>query len=157
MLSTDGKSGPLIPTPEAMELGEHIYSYAVYTHGGDWKKAAIHRRGHEFNHRLVALQADCQDLPNKFQSFVLKPHNLVLSALKKSEKGNAVILRFFETRGDECTAVLSVPSSVRSAEYVNLMEEEPSPLAIVSGELKLKVHPFEIVTLRLLLDENPSK
>ncbi len=152
VLSTDGKSGPLIPTPEAMELGEYVYSYAVYPHGGDWQNAGIHQRGHEFNHRLIAVQTDCQNMRSGLNSFILQPDNLVVSALKQSEKGDSVVLRFFETRGEECTAVLSVPSNIQSAQYVNLLEEEPSPLSVHSGKLEMTVHPFEIVTLELLLD-----
>jgi len=151
VLSTDGRSGPLIPTPAAMELGEHTYSYAVYPHSGDWKKAAIHRHGHEFNHRLIAVQTGSKDLKHEFKSVKLEPDNLIISAIKKAEKDNALIIRFFETRGERCDASLVFPSQIKSAESVNLLEEEPSQLVIKNGELKLEVLPFEIITLKLYL------
>jgi len=151
VLSTDGKSGPLIPTPEAMELGEHSYTYAVYPHSGDWKGAQIHRHGHEFNHRIFAIQTESQNLNNKFRSFILEPDNLIISALKKAEKDDAVIVRFFETRGEKCRATLQVPTQIKSAYCVNLLEEEESQLSIRAGLLEMDVSPFEIVTLRLTL------
>ena len=152
VLSTDGSSGPLIPTPYAMELGEHTYIYSVYPHSGDWKKAAIHRRGHEFTYHIFGLQVDTAAFNKEFQSFTLEPDNLIISALKKAEKENAVILRFFETKGERCKALLRVPAQIKAAKCVNLLEEEESELAIEDGKLEMKVKPFEIVTLKLLFD-----
>jgi len=152
VLSTDGESGPLIPTPKAMELGEHTYTYAVYPHSGDWKKARIHQHGHHFNHRLFALQTDSTALTCEFDSFILEPDNLIISALKKAENYDAVILRFFETRGEKCHAALRMPPRIKSASCVNLLEEEEKKLAIEGGMLEMDVSPFEIVTLKLSVD-----
>ena len=152
VLSTDGSSGPLIPTPGAMELGEHTYVYSVYPHSGDWKKAAIHRRGYEFTYHIFALQVNTAAFDGEFQSFTLEPDNLILSALKKAEGEDTIILRFFETKGESCHASLQMPSQIKAAKCVNLLEEEESELAIEDGKLEMKVKPFEIVTLKLLFD-----
>jgi alpha-mannosidase len=149
VLSTDGESGPLIPTPKAMELGEHTYTYAVLPHSGDWKKAAIHQHGHQFNHRLIALQTDSTALTCEFVGFILEPDNLIISAIKKAENYDAVVLRFFETRGEKCRATLKIPPLIKSASCVNLLEEEETNLAIEDGMLEMDVSPFEIVTLKL--------
>jgi alpha-mannosidase len=153
VLSADGVSGPLVPTPGAMELGEHYYSYSVIPYTGDWKKAGIHRRGSEFSQALLALQVDTEPHHKEYQGFSLEPDNLIISALKKAEQGNAVILRFFETIGEGCQAVLRVPSHIRAATVVNLLEEGESELAIHNGKLRMEVGPFEIVTLKLFIDE----
>jgi alpha-mannosidase len=155
VLSTDGQSGPLIPTPQAMELGEHTYTYAVYPHSGDWKKERIHQRGHEFNHRLFALHTDSQNLNNEFKSFILEPDNLIISAIKRAEKDDSLIVRFFEARGEKCHATLQMPSQIKSASCVNLLEEEESELDIKGELLEMDVSPFEIVTLRLTLENLP--
>ncbi|GAI07942.1 unnamed protein product, partial [marine sediment metagenome] len=78
--------------------------------------------------------------------------NLILSALKKAEGEDAVILRFFETKGESCHASLQMPGQIKAAKCVNLLEEEESELAIEDGKLEMKVKPFEIVTLKLLFD-----
>ncbi|MBM3141455.1 MAG: glycoside hydrolase [Chloroflexi bacterium] len=152
VLSTDGSSGPLIPTPYAMELGEHTYIYAVYPHSGDWKETEIHRRGHEFTYHLLAFQMDTTALDKELRSFTLEPDNLIISALKKAEKEDAVILRFFETKGQTCQAQLQMPVQIKAAKCVNLLEEEESELKVENGELRMEVNPFEIVTLKLLFD-----
>lgn len=152
VLSADGMSGPLIPTPGAMELGKHSYSYSIYPYSGDWKKAGVHRRGSEFSQTLLALQADTIPYNKEYQSFSLEPDNLIISALKKAEKEDAIILRFFETKGERCHAILQLPAQIKAANYVNLLEEEESELNINNGKLEIDVSPFEIITLRLLFD-----
>jgi alpha-mannosidase len=150
VLSTDGASGPLIPTPKAMELGEHTYSYAIYPHNGNWKQSYIQRRGHEYNHQMISTQADSSDLYAELGSFIIKPSNLVVSSLKKAEKDDTIILRFFETKGDKCTADITFPSYVKSIAVVNMLEEDEQKLdGFKNHRLKLDVGPFEIVTLKL--------
>lgn len=152
VLSTDGASGPLIPTPKAMELGEHTYAYAVYPHNSNWKTSVIHRRGHEFNHQLISVQADSTDLKFEFKTFIIEPDNLIVSALKKSEREDTIIMRFFEIRGEKCKAAITLPSNITAAEAVNLLEAgEQKLLDIIDNKLTLQVHPFEIITLKFSL------
>jgi len=148
VLSSDGMSGPLIPTPEAMELGEHEYTYAVYIHEGDWKKANVHLHGHSFNHRLIALQTT-EAANTESSAFKLEPDNLIVSALKQAENGKDIILRFFETCGESCHAVLHLPPEIKSVESVDLIENDGKKISIKNQQIKLDVSPFEIVTLRL--------
>ena len=151
VLSADGVSGPLIPTPGAMELGEHTYSYSIYPYSGDWRSAGVHRRGSEFSQTLLALQVDTAPYHKEYRGFSLEPDNVIVTALKKAQKDDAVILRFFETKGERCSAILSLPPKIRAAKCVNLLEEEESELAIEDGKLAIDVDPFEIVTLKLSL------
>lgn len=149
VLSADGVSGPPVPTPGATELGEHTYSYSIYPYSGDWKSAGVHRRGSEFSQALLTLQVDTAPYNKEYQSFSLEPDNVIVSALKKAEKENAIILRFFETKGESCRALLSLPPQIKAANWVNLLEEEGSELSIENGKLEMDVNPFEIVTLKL--------
>jgi alpha-mannosidase len=154
VLSTDGASGPLIPTPEAMELGEHTYSYSIYPHNGNWKQAYIQRHGHDYNHQMISIQADNDDLYTEFGSFIIKPSNLVVSSLKKAERDDNIILRFFETKGEKCTADITFPPTINSISRVNLLEEdEQKPVILKNNYIRLDVGAFEIVTLKLFLDK----
>ncbi len=149
VLSADGVSGPLIPTPEARELGEHTYRYSVYPYAGDWREKQVHRRSFETSQPLWALQMDREPAVGTFEGFSLEPDNLILSALKKAEGDDGIILRFFETKGEKCRAQLRVPPSIAEAKIVNLLEEDESGLEIQSGNLELDVKPFEIVSVKL--------
>jgi len=151
VLSADGVSGPLVPTPGARELGEHTYTYSIFPYTGNWKKAAIPRRGSEFSQTLLALQVDTAPYQKEYQGFSLEPDNLIISALKKAEQGNALIIRFFETTGESCRASLQVPVQINAAKSVNLLEQEESELAINDHTVEMEVGPFEIVTLKLFV------
>ncbi len=153
VLSADGSSGTLVPTPGAQELGNHSYIYSVYPHEGDWKKAEIHRRASEFNHRLFAFQMDGEAAKDELGTLTLEPSNLIISSLKKAEADDSVILRFYEMHGKACRTVLTLPPQVQGVLSTNLIEQEERQSPIRDGKLEIDVGPFEIVTLKLLLEE----
>jgi len=149
VLSADGQSGPLVPTPEAQELGRHTYQYSVYPYHGNWRESQIHRRAHETSQPLVALQMDTEPKSREFRSFSLDPDGLIISALKQAEDGDGIILRFFETRGESCRAALGLPPGITAVRTVNLLEEEEGIVEADEARVEMEVGPFEIVTLKL--------
>ena len=89
------------------------------------------------------------DLPAEFSFLELKPSNLILSALKKAEQSDDVILRFFESEGETTRAELRVFKPIKQAWLTDLLEREEEELEVGGDTLELKVKPFEIVTLKL--------
>ncbi len=149
-LSADGVAGPLVPTPEALELGQHTFEYAVQPHDGDWRQAEVYKQAPEFSHRPIAIQAKAEgELPTELSFIKLTPHNLILSALKKAEEGEAVILRFFETTGLATQAEVELFKDIKRLTAVDLLEREESELSFEGNRFNLEVKPFEIVTLKL--------
>ena len=149
-LSADGVAGPLVPTPDALELGQHTFEYAVQPHGGDWRQAEMYKQAPEFSHRPIAIQAKAEgELPAEFSFIKLTPHNLILSALKKAEEGDAVILRFFETTGLATQAEVELFKDIKRLTSVDLLEREEAELPFEGKRINLAVKPFEIVTLKL--------
>jgi len=151
VLSADGVSGPLIPTPGAMELGEHKYSYSAYIYSGNWRDIMLHREAYEYGQPLLAMQLDYEPPDKEGQFIKLDPDNLIISALKKAEDEDAIVLRFFETKGEKCRAKLSVPPQITSLKMINLLEEDESGLKIENGKIEMQVKPFEIVSLKLCM------
>jgi alpha-mannosidase len=151
-LSADGISGPLIPTPDALELKPYTFEYAIQPHEGDWRQAKIYKQAQDFYHLPRCIQANCQgELPEEFSFLKLSPDNLIFSALKKAEDSDAVIMRFFETKGEATTAEIKLFREIQRAAVVNLLEQEEYELKTDRNELKMEVRPFEIVTLKLEL------
>ncbi len=153
VLSADGISGPLIPTPGAMELGKHQYYYSVYPHSGDWRKDNIPKIGHEMTQPLFSCQVETS--PEKVDKswFSVTPESVILSALKQSEDNDkALIMRIYESHGRDCIAEILLPEFITSAEQVNLIEDEPEPLTIREDKLNIEIRPFEIITLKLYME-----
>jgi alpha-mannosidase len=74
---------------------------------------------------------------------------LALGSLKLAESGEGVILRLYEPHGarGECTLRFARP--VDRVERVNLLEEAEGPVEVCGGAVRLRVRPFEVVTLHV--------
>jgi len=150
-LSADGVAGPLVPTPDALELRPYLFEYALQPHEGDWRQAKMYKQAQDFHYLPYCIQTNSQgELPEEFSFLKLSPDNLVLSALKKAEDGDEVILRFFETIGEATVAELELFRVIKRAAVVDLLERELYGLKVERNKLRLEVKPFEIVTLKLL-------
>lgn len=146
---------PLYPDPTA-DRGHQHFSYSLYPHSGSWKQADTVLRAYEFNYKMQALQTESHigDLPAKQSLIRVTPQNLVLTAMKKSEDGDSLILRFYEWAGKDTQAKLTIPSGATKASETDLMEREDSATSsqpsLRGNELGLTVGAYSINTVRLL-------
>jgi len=143
---------PTWPDPDA-DRGHHSFHYSLYPHNGDWKQALSVRRGYEFNYKLSALQIDPHDgsLPAAHSFVDIKQDNVVLTAMKKAEDGNALLFRFYEWAGKSGEVQLTVPPGATDATGTNLMEApEGHTLPLnEANQITVAVHPYEIVSVRV--------
>jgi alpha-mannosidase len=147
---------PTWPDPEA-DRGHHEFTYSLYPHSGDWKHALTVRRGYEFNYPLYAFQVEAHDgvLPPRHSFVGITGDNVILTALKKSEDGDALILRFYEWAGKSANVGVNLPDGATAAALTNLMEkpqqvDPPARQIDVTGNtITLPVHPYEIVSVRV--------
>lgn len=135
----------LAPDPTA-DLGVHNFTYAVYAWSGSFADSGIVREAYELNCSplLVNGQADERSL------FSLDAANIIIETVKPAEDGSTdIILRLYESKrtATRCTFTTTLPIS--SVSEVNMMEEEPIPLASVNQNIPLSFRAFEIKTLRL--------
>jgi len=140
---------PTWPDPEA-DRGHHQFAYSLYPHAGDWKQALTVRRGYEFNYQLRAQQVDAHDgaLPAKHSFVGVFGDNVVLTAVKKAEDGDALLLRIYEWAGKTANIRIQVPEGATSAALTNLMEKpDGGILAVADHQIAVPVHPFEIVSV----------
>jgi len=154
MLSSDGRTGPAIPVPDAQELRKYVFRYSIYPHKGDWREASSYKYALEFNYHLDAVQLRGEKkLPLKRSFLKIEPENVILSALKKAEEGNELILRFYETNGEETDAKIALFKAPKVVRAVNFLEEEDEEvkkeLKIEGARIELTMNPFEIVTLKV--------
>ena len=142
---------PVSPDPEA-DRGHHHFTYALYPHSGDWKSALTVRHGYEYNYTLSALQVQPHTggLPAAYAYVTAKPENVVLTALKKAEDENALILRFYEWAGKSSDIQIHVPKGATGATLTNLMEKpEGIALQVSNDTVTAPIHPYEILTVRV--------
>ncbi len=146
---------PTWPDPDA-DRGQHQFHYALYPHSGTWKSALTVRKGWEYNYPLTGLVTTSHPgtLPASRSFAAVAPENLVLTAMKKAEDADALILRAYEWAGKDSVAEFHVPADATSATETNLMETPQGSALSLTPEkdgsvVRVAVHPYEIITLRV--------
>jgi alpha-mannosidase len=141
---------PTWPDPEA-DQGHHHFVYALYPHAGDWKQALTVQQGYDFNYPLTARQtmSHSGSLPAAFSFVQVTPTNVVVTAVKKTEDGDGLLVRFYEWAGKAGNVTLTLPHGILSATVANLMEKpEGAPLTVTNAEqVTVPFTPFEIQTV----------
>jgi len=142
---------PTWPDPDA-DQGHHHFSYALYPHAGDWKEALSVRHGYEYNYPLLAQQvlehAGAQPAERSF--FSLDADNVVLTAVKKAEDGDSLVLHLYEWAGKKTSVSLQVPSGATAAEFTDLMERAASGTLEIRGDtVTVPMKPFAIEAVRV--------
>lgn len=141
---------PEWPDPHADE-GHHEFTYSLYPHDGSWKDALTMRRGYELNYKLISLpSAQHQGSLAAEHSFLqAKPDNIIVTAVKKAEDENALVLRFYEWAGKDGEVTLELPPGAQSATETDLMEKAIGNLRLEDGRVTLRTKPYEIKTIKV--------
>lgn len=145
---------PVYPDPSA-DRGPQEFTYSLYPHAGTWQDALTVRHGYDLNYRLRAEQvmAHAGELPPSHSFVSVEPDNLVLTAMKRSDDGDGLILRFYEWAGKQTEARIGVPNGATAAAETNLMEHPVeganATLPLTGNVVKLAVGPYSIETIRV--------
>jgi alpha-mannosidase len=141
---------PEWPDPRADE-GHHEFTYSLYPHAGTWRDAQTVRRGYELNYKLLAVQSQKHDgtLPAEHSFVKIESDNVVLTAVKKSEDDDSLVLRFYEWAGKEADVKLQLPAGAQSASETDLMERSIADLANHDDVVTVHTNPYEIKTLKV--------
>lgn len=73
-----------------------------------------------------------------------------MTAFKKAEDRDAVILRLFNTTAESVTLTMEVSPAFKEAKLTNLAEERQADLPVTEGKIVLKIPAKKIMTVELL-------
>jgi len=137
------------PTPD---IGVHEIGYSIYPHSGTGQSAGVTRRGYEFNNPLIAIVCSAQKgrLPSSRAFISVKQQNVAVTALKRAENGDGLIIRLYETDGKPTTANITTTLPAKYAVETNLMERKIGNAKPVSKEFSVTLGKYEIKTLKLV-------
>lgn len=138
------------PDPDA-DRGLHEFTYSLYPHMGDFKKAHTVDMAYKLNFRPYAkyVEKGTGDIEN-YRSFMTCNHeNVIVDTLKKAEEGDGLILRVYEcfNRRTECTIDLNF--EVSRVTECDLMEKDIADAVIEDNVLKFTIRPYEIKTFKI--------
>jgi alpha-mannosidase len=169
-------AGPLVPTPGAQCIGKYRYSYAILPHTGDWKQ--VYPWAYQYVSPLLVSRADThegldlremnitRDDPTKVKAVawprsgsnpgslsyinIDKPE-LVVSALRRSQDGESLIIRFYNISTEPVTARVKSYRSLSEVWMANLNEERQEKIPTIDAntfEMKMGGHQIATYELR---------
>jgi alpha-mannosidase len=149
---------PTFPDPHSDE-GFHEFVYSLYPHSGSWRDARTILRGYELNEALTVRPANTHQgsLGPEHSFLTVGSDNVVITAFKKAEDSNAIVLRFYEWAGRGPDVRLTLPAGALSGEEVDLMENGTHALELKKGVLTVPTKPYEIKTVRVKFREKATQ
>jgi alpha-mannosidase len=159
LLYTPGTRGGY-PDQGTQDLGRHHITYALYPHAGDWRAARSFAQGETFNQPLIPFVASSHEgsLGKSFSLMHSSNPAVSISAAKKAEEGDEVIVRLREHSGVPAKGVhIALARPIVGAREVDGQERPISALAVKDGELVTDVGAFELRAFALKLGAAPAK
>ena len=141
------------PNPDA-DKEHHSFVYSILPHVGTIQQADVVKEAYLLNNPLFVVHSAVNaDMPEAFSLF--ECNGAVLDTIKPAEKGDGLVLRFYEPYNSAQVVTLKTGKKVRRVLPVDIMENPIDNLPITQSEygLSFPVKPFEIVTLKVWLDE----
>jgi mannosylglycerate hydrolase len=149
-----GHAGPPVATPGAQCLGRHTFRIAFEPRSTQPPPARLLSSAREVTlpPRIVPARLPGGTAPLR-RSFVRVEGDgaAVLSALKKADDRNSVIVRLFNPTNEDTDAAIRIDGAVTHAFAVNFLEERQSELAVESGGVRVHLKAHEIKTTELTL------
>ena len=149
---------PFIRDGEVAGLGPFEFSYALLPHAGTWREAGLPELGYSFNRPLVACPSwsHAGSIAPHSSLFSLSDQSVMITAAKKAERSNAVVLRLYESRGVGKELTLSSRRSVRRATEANGLEmaaESDGVTKATAHDIRVSMRAFEVKTVLLEFED----
>jgi hypothetical protein len=148
-----GHAGPPVATPGAQCLGRHTFAIAFEPRTTQPLPVRLlsSARAVRLPPRIVPARMPGGTAPLR-RSFARVEGDgaAVLSALKKADDRDSVIVRLFNPGAEDAQASIGVDGQVARAFAVNFLEERQHELAVESGAVRVDLRPHQIQTIELL-------
>jgi alpha-mannosidase len=138
----------MIPDPTA-DLGEHIFTYALFPHRGDWLEGGTVEAAWDLNNPL-RITPGTTKTGEMMSLFKANGGHVMVDAVKKAEEQDVLILRLHEYSGARNEIVLRSTMKIISWQECDLLErplEEPN----YGEELHFEIKPYEIKTFIIVI------
>lgn len=136
---------------EYLQTGDHHYKFSLTSHTSGWQNSFAF--GKEANENLFVVvnpkQFQNSNLPEFKSFFSVDKDNVIISTIKKGEDDNSVVLRLYDTLGENAEILLSGFNKYNKAISTNLIEEEKVNLKIIENKIPIELGKYSIETVKL--------
>ena len=142
------------PDQATQDWGIHEFTFALYSHKGDWRTGQTEWQGRRLNQPMAAFLSRPHpgSLGKSFSFARLSSPQADIRAIKKTEAGDAILFRIQELTGKPSGPVeLILAGKVISAWETDGQERKTADLALTGGKLILELDPFAIRSIAVKL------
>ncbi len=154
------RSGLHVETPDSLLLGKHEMNYSIVAHSGNEISANVARKASEFTTPFVTVPVSTKSetamLPDQSTFIRLKDAGMALSAVKKSENDDSLVIRVYNTTNLPIdSAVINInPEYFKAIALVNLGEkslpESDNRIQLENNEISLRdIRANEVISFQL--------
>lgn len=136
---------------------KYIFRYSISSGKGNWAETKSWRQGADFNMPLMGVVSEdelsVKTLPTEQSFLSLSGDTIAVTALKKADQGNGLVVRFYEAAGKSDTSSITFLGKSHAIRPVNMLEEPMSG----QDENSIQVDPYAIDTIEILSSSAASK
>ena len=137
------------PSPKGQMKGSYTLEYSVIPYNTE-ERATAYGEGYSYAYPAAyALGCECHSGAVADTLLGMDNEYIRLSAIKRSEDGERVIVRLFNTHTETVSTAVTLSPIFKSAALADLAEREQTPLEIRDGRLALDIGAKKIITLAL--------
>jgi alpha-mannosidase len=135
-----------------LQEGDHNFRFSMTSHGPGWRNG--YKRGIQPNRPLIAVNAMPRTdaaawLPGTMSFLSSSAPNVLVSAIKKAEDDDSLILRVYDIEGKDTEPNLRLFVPIEAAEKTNIIEKDGTPLELGTSGLTVKIGHHAVETLKL--------
>lgn len=134
-----------------LQGGDHHFRFSIFSHTPDWRAGRQPATAANYDLRAVVgaePRADA-NLPPTHSFASVSADNLMITAIKKGEDDDSVVVRLVEMDGSDAPASVHLNFPMQAAAHTNLIEEDGQPMPLENGELPVHVGHHAIETFKL--------
>jgi alpha-mannosidase len=134
-----------------LQEGDHHYSFSLFSHEAGWNNG--YKKAIQANNPIIPVFSESKkgNLPAEKSFFNVPANDVIISAIKKCEDDNNVVIRAYDIEGKDRKTNLNTFFSFEKAEHTNIIEEEGKEIRGSGKSLEAEIGAYAIETYKLKL------
>jgi len=137
-----------------LQPGNHSFTFTLYSHANNWKSG--YRLGTQAKQPLVAAVTDSRrqsgTYPDQFSFMETKGKGIMVSAVKKADDDDSMVLRCFDIEGKDSDVSFELFRPVSKVQQTNLIELEGVKIPGTLNGFKTPIGHYSIETFKVNLN-----
>jgi len=135
-----------------LQTGNHSFSFSLTSHNPGWENGF--RFGKQANERLFAIvnPAEFKNayLPEHYSFFKVNADNVIVSAIKKSEDDDAVVVRMYDILGKGADIDFELTFNPEKSTHCSLIENSGTNIQSSENIVPVKLGAYSIETFKFV-------